>query len=223
MPGHGSPRRAWRTESYQEPYDDTETYTESVPSTEYQTNSVPCGDTTCTETTPVTVYHDETRTRTVTKYRTAYRTVTTPVTKYRDEEREFSYDAIERSGTYTSSLRVHVTGELPETIATIASSFVQRGDDHDVTNAAAGVAPERANLPTTEAFVAREQARLGVALTAELDARWSATYCARSTYTIEEAATCAYRDASQAPPAAHTALATLLGGDEPFVAPLLAR
>ena len=87
-------------ESYQEPYDDTETYTEEEPSTEY----VPCGDTTC----PQTVYHTETRTRTVTKYRTAYRDVTVPVTRYRDEPRTEDYNAIERMGSYASALSVQL-------------------------------------------------------------------------------------------------------------------
>jgi hypothetical protein len=210
-------------ESYEEPYDDTETYTESVPSTEYRTETVPCGDTTCTNTVPETVYHDETRTRTVTKYRTAYRTVTNPVTKYRDEEREFSYDAIERVGAYTSALTLQVDRELPVVIAAVESAFTQSGDDHDVSNSAAGVSPHRANLMSIEALATREQGRLAERFAQVLDERYGAVYCTLETYDVEAASACAYRDPSRTPPAAHAQLATLLGGDERFVNPLLAR
>jgi hypothetical protein len=207
-------------ESYQEPYDDTETYTESVPSTEWQTSS--CAEPPCPQE-MVTVNHDETRTRTVTKYRTAWRTVTVPVTKYRDEEREFTYEATERTGSYASMVQLAITGEPVAATARVDAAFQQSGDDHDAVSAAAGVTPERANLPSLADFVTREQARLVQQLIDVLDERYGARFCTLERYDIEAAATCAYRDATRTPPAARAQLQILLGGDEAFVAPLLAR
>jgi hypothetical protein len=209
-------------ESYQEPYDDTESYQEQVPHTEYRTETHPCGDTTCTDTHPETVYSSESRTRTVTKYRTAYRSVTKPVTKYRDVPRSFTYEALERTGHYASAVRVRLDRDL-DVAADITGDFIEHGFDHDVSNAAAGVSPERANLPTLADFLSREEGRLKDELKARLDARYGELYCASKQYTLEEAAACAYLAPGKVPDAVHAALRGAFGADETFLPAVLAR
>jgi hypothetical protein len=208
-------------ESYQEPYDDTESYTESVPHTEYQSETHACGDTTCTDQVPVTVYSTEFKTRTVTKYRTAWRTVTTQVTKYRDEPRVFTYEATARTGDYASALEV----TLP-TLAVTAQAqarFSAAGVDHDVTFAPAGVAPERANLMTLDDLATRAGDDLRDELHRRLDAAYAARFCAGDAYTRDQAAACAYLDLPSAPSAVHATLRAAFGGDEANLAPLLRR
>jgi hypothetical protein len=193
-------------ESYQEPYDDTETYDEQVPTTEY----VPCGDTTC----PQTVYHTETKTRTVTRYRTVYRDVTVPVTRYRDEPRTEDYNAIERSGSYASALSVQVGA----VIASVESATSESGYDHDVTIEPAGVSPSRANLTSHEQFAAREAATLADRLVEQLDAAYVQRFCGLPEFTLEQAAECAYAGAQHLTPAAQRALATVFHGEAPYLA-----
>jgi hypothetical protein len=198
-------------ESYQEPYDDTETYYEQVPHTEYRDGN------------PETVYRSESRTRTVTKYRTAYRPVTKPVTRYRDVPRSFNYEAIERTGRYTSQLQLRLDRDEPDVSAVISGNYFEHGFDHDVYNAQAGVSPERANLPTLGAFAAAEEQRLREALRIKLDARWADLYCSRSRFTPEEAATCAYLAPATIPSGAHAALQHAFGPDEALLQTVLVR
>jgi hypothetical protein len=199
-------------ESYQEPYDDTEYYTEQVPTTEYRTHSVPCGETTCTETVPETVYHSESKSRTVTKYRTAYRDVTNPVTRYRDEPRVFQYTAIQQMAHYQGEVRV----DLPTlgVFAFVTTDFTDDGYDHDVSFAEAGVSPSRANLMTLDGLAARDRGRLVEQLAKELDTTYAQRYCSAATFTRETAAQCALRGVDRMPAAAHTALREVFGADE---------
>jgi hypothetical protein len=210
-------------ESYQEPYDDTESYSEDVPTTEYRTETVPCGETTCTNSVPETVYHTEWKTRTVTKYRTAWRTVTNPVTRYRDESHAQDYQATERSASYASALRVRTDAGLPALVASVDVSTSESGYDHDVTIAPAGVSPSRANLTSQDDFAAHEQSRLATRLVQILDDAYAARFCAAATFTLETAAECAYMGPSHLPANAHAALRAQLGGDEPYLSALLAR
>jgi hypothetical protein len=210
-------------ESYQEPYNDTEYYQEQVPRTEYHSESYDCGSSTCTRSVPTTVYSSESRTRTVTKYRTAYRSVTVPVTKYRDVPRSFTYEAIERTGRFVSSLRIRVDRESLDVAAEISGDFFEHGFDHDVTNIDAGVSPSRANLPSLADFTAREEGRLRDELRAKLDARYAELYCAAKSFTVEEAAACAYLAPAQVPMAVHTTLHGVFGADEELLPAVLTR
>ncbi|MGE0871136.1 MAG: hypothetical protein AB7P03_21405 [Kofleriaceae bacterium] len=214
--------------SYQEPYEDTETTVEQVPYTEYQTRKVPCGGLregeTCDETYPVTVYRSETRTNTVTRYRTAWRDETRPVTRYRDVPHVFSYVAIEHTGHYQSELGVTLdVGAVATVAAEVANELSRRGVDHDITFEPAGVYPERANLLTLADFVNREQQTLRSQLLNQLDERYRSMHCTATMYTIDQAAACAYLAPTQLPDAAHAALRAMLGDDEPLAISLLAR
>ena len=210
-------------ESYQEPYNDTESYTEQVPHTEYRTETHPCGSTSCTETHPETVYSSESRTRTVTKYRTAYRPVTKPVTRYRPTPRSFTYEALERTGRYTSSVRLRLDRDSPEVAIEITGDFREHGFDHDVTNSDAGVSPERANLPTLVEFTAREEGRLRDELRTKLEARYREQSCSAISFSPEAAAACAYLSTTKAPMAVHTALHGVFGADEELLSSVLTR
>ncbi len=211
-------------EPYQEPYTATETYSEQVPYTDNESYSYPCGRTTCSGSRAVTKYRSETRTRTVTRYRTAYRTQTRAVTRYRYEPRSFHYDAEEVTGHYASSIVVRIDrGASPAFVVKIDDATSTSGVFHDVSFAAAGVAPERATLPTREGFFSQEEVRLDAQLAAALDARYREIYCAAPRYSIDEAAACAYAGAKNAPAGVHTALRERFGDDEELVAALLVR
>jgi len=212
-------------ESYQEPYDDTESYSEQVPYTEYQTQTEACGTTTCTSTVPVTVYRTEWKTRTVTKYRTAYRDVQKAVTRYRDVPHTFDYVATQRTGHYASQLAIAVDAAPPlaSVAATVGRDDTATGIEHDVTFEPAGVVPVRADLETWDHLVTSERARLAARLVAELDARYAATYCTATVYTRDAAAACSYLDPARVPEPVHATLRGTFAADEPFLARILTR
>jgi hypothetical protein len=210
-------------ETYQEPYDDTESYTEQVPYTENQTTQVPCGDTTCPQTTPVTVYRTETKTRTVTRYRPATRWVAQQVTRYREEPRVFTYQGTRRTGRYLAAVRLPFEGSLQGFVPVLTNGFDAEGIDHDASFAPAGVSPSRANLLTLDGFVAQEAVRFADHLREQLAAEYRKRYCTASSYTPDAAAACAYLDPKQVPAPVHAALQAALGPDEPFVVGILGR
>jgi hypothetical protein len=193
-----------------------------VPETTYELCSFPCGATTCQEMRPVTRSHSETRTRTVTRYRTAYRNVDQQVTRYRTEHRTFRYAALVEAGHYDALLRVSARPE-PPVIVTINEAMTKSGVTHDVTFAPAGVHPETADLPTREDFFDEQSTQLKSAFVIAMNARYGALYCSASAYTPEEAARCAYLDPEGAPAAVHAALRNGFGDDEELLAPLLKR
>jgi hypothetical protein len=202
------------SESYQEPYDDTETYTEQVPYTEWKDGAA------------TTVYRSETKTRTVTKYRTAWRDVQKAVTRYRDVPHVFSYQAIEHAARYSSSLAITLDRDgsaLTDAVATISRDDVATGIEHDVTFEAAGVHPERPNLPSRGELIAGERQRLAQRLVATLDARYTAKFCTTQVYSRDAAAACAYVGLAAAPAGVHATLRGAFGADEPLLAAVLAR
>src|SRR5262249_33513060 len=194
-------------------------YSEQVPYTENRVEVHPCAynsEAQCPESVPYTLYRTEYKSRAVTKWRTAWRSVTVPVTHDRDEPRVFTYQATQHTAAHVSALHVLVD-LVPEVAATIDSHFSDSGYTHDVTSSVAGVAPERAMLMSPDAFVAREQGRLHDQLRAALDARYAQLYCSAITYTVEQAAACAYLDPQHTPSAARAALRTVFGDEEPFL------
>lgn len=199
------------TETFQEPYTDTETYSEQVPYTVDHTESYPCGSSTCTRQVPSTEYRTESRTRTVTKYRTATRTVT----RFRTEQRSHTYRATRRDGKYAASWQVAVqldaiSGELPLAFP-VTAGITQYGYDHDESFAPAELAPGRANLMTPEGWFDYVVSGLGDRLRDQLRLRWQASFCRLPSYTVETAARCAR---GVAPPAlAHVALEQIFGAD----------
>ncbi|HEY4178150.1 MAG TPA: tetratricopeptide repeat protein [Kofleriaceae bacterium] len=209
--------------SYQEPYEDTESYSEQVPETTYTTETYSCGESTCTRSVPQTTYRTDYKTRTVTKYRTAWKTEQRAVTKYRTEYRTFDYDVVERSGRYKSQLRIVLGPQVDRVVAEISGDFNEDGVDHDVTFTPAGITPSRANLTTAEEFVSHEQHRLAAEMTKKLDAQYSAHFCTLTRYSVEDAAQCAYLDASAVPPTAQDAFTSALGPDAALLGEILVR
>lgn len=210
-------------ESYQEPYDDTEYYTEQVPHTEYRSESYSCGESTCTRSVPETVYSSESRTRTVTKYRTAYRPVTRPVTRYRTENRTYTYAGVEHYGRYQSNLRVILDRDLDGLVAQVDQNTTETGFETDASFPQANVYPQSANLTSAEGFVANEEGRLVAELRARLDALYAARYCRAAQFSLEEASRCAYLGLDAAPPKAHEMLQEQFGEDVKLLPTLLAR
>jgi len=216
------------TESYQEPYQesylDTEYYSESEPYTDMESYSTTCGfgssSYSCTQSRSVTKYRTVQKSRLVTKYRTSYRTAWRTVTRYRDEPRVFNYDAIERIGAYRSdwNAQLQIGAAEPFTVHR-ANTAQARGDDHDAEFAPADVHPSRANLLTHDGWVTQQIADLGRGFAAATEAHWIHLYCARDTFTAEEAARCVYLRQRAYPAAARAQLARVFGRE---IDPLLA-
>ncbi len=205
-------------ESYQEPYTETvpttETYYESVPYTAYETRQRPCGNTTCSESYPVTKYRDHQRTRTVMRQQTAYRTRERVVTRYRDENRIFTFEAREDSAAYDTdvTVRVDVRQGLAPFAFQVSGHGKKSGFVHDASFPPAGVSPSRADLPTASSWLAAQLPGLEEQTRRAADEHFRLSFCERSAFTIEEAARCAYGK-SPLPPAARTGLAQALGPD----------
>ncbi len=210
-------------ESYEEPYTDTEYYTEQVPHTEYRSESYSCGDSTCSRTVPETVYRSESRTRTVTKYRTQWRPVTRPVTRYRTENRTYTYSGIEHYGRYQSNLRLVLGADFDGLVAQVQQNTSEEGFETDASFAAAGVYPQTANLTSAEGFVANEERRLVGELVTRLGALYAARYCRTAQFSLEEASRCAYLDLQSAPEAVRQVMREQFGEDEQLLPRLLAR
>ena len=195
-------------ESYEEAYRDTEWYWDRV----HHTNS----DGTTTS-------RSEHKSRTVTKHRTAYRSVTKAVTKHRDEPRTFEYGATHREGHYASAFRLDFDGALRDLVPNIASDLAATGIDHDVTHAPSGVSPRRANLMTFVDFVAREQHRMRARVLTALGEHYRFRFCTALTFTLDAAAACAFFDPKDVPGPVHAALRAMFGPDEAFAMAALGR
>ncbi|WP_394847024.1 tetratricopeptide repeat protein [Pendulispora brunnea] len=204
-------------EAYTEYYQDTETYFENEPYTDHETYTHTCSDgkSTCTDSRPVTKYRQVSRTRPVTRNRTAYRTKTRPVTKYREENRVFTFEAVERSANY--EVDVGATIDLKQGISPFAvhlsTSERKSGLDHDSSFPPAGVEPSRANLPSREAFWTAQLPTIVQRTSSSANVHWAASFCSQGAYSAEEAARCYYVPAAEHPKPAHEALLTAIGPD----------
>ncbi len=202
-------------EPYTEYYPETETYDEQVPYTDYETQSRPCGNTTCTESVPVTRYRSESRTRTVTRQRTAFRQRTRTVTRYRDEDRIFTFEALELSGAYDADLSatIDVKQDLPPFVVHFSAQETQRGLEHDTSFPPAGVTPSHTLLPTASAWLAGRTGALAGETGRTARDHWLRAFCARGAFALEEASRCAYGSPQSLPSAARAALADAVGPD----------
>ena len=213
-------------EAYPETYTTTETYTEQVPYTTTESYSATCGygssTYSCSQTRSVTRYQSQMRTRPVTKTRTAYRPATRIVTQYRDEPRVYTYDAVQKTGTYRSDWTAQITlgvGGSPLVVHR-ANTERQVGLDHDADFPPAGVRPSRAKLMTQEGWVTSAVNDLGRAFVTAANAHWKRLYCTRGVYTAEDAARCVYLRSDAYPQAAIAPLTKLFGRE---LAPLLGQ
>ncbi len=210
-------RESYR-ESYQESYSDQESYTVQVPHFSSRTESYSCGygssARTCTRSVSHTDYRSETRHRTVTKYRTAYRDAWRMVTRYRHEPRVFSYQAIEQIADYDGDWRLEIPlgPAAAPAIATVVTRSHRAGIDHDVRFDPAGVMPSRANLPSHDDWFERLRADFETDLDRALASAWIASFCREPLYDLEAAARCTHGAAT--PPHAPVAALTVVFGAE---------
>lgn len=203
-------------ETYQEPYtvhyEDSESYTEQEPYTDYETRYRSCGNSTCTDSVPVTRYRSVQKTRPVTKSKTEYRTRERTVTKYRDVPRTFRFDAEEVTGSYSADLGVVFEPAEGLSFAFQLTPREQlRGIDHDVSFPAAGVSPSRSDLPTLEAWFGTQVAKISDEIAQTAHAGWRSRFCAEGAWSLESAARCAWSAGLDTPPKGKAVLAEGLG------------
>ncbi len=203
-------------ETYQEPYtvyyEDNESYTEQEPYTDYETRYRPCGNSTCSDSVPVTRYRSVQKTRPVTRSKTEYRTRERTVTKYRDVPRTFRFEAEEVTGSYSADLGV--TFEPPEGQGfafRLTPREQLRGIDHDVSFPAADVSPSQSNLPTLEEWFGGQVSAISDEVANLAHAGWRSRFCDTALWDLEGAARCAWSAGLETPPKGKAVLAEGLG------------
>jgi hypothetical protein len=210
-------------ESYQEPYDEsylaTEYYTESVPTTVWSTESYSCGTytrpQTCSRRTPHTEYRSESRSRPVTRHRTAYRSEERTVTRYREEPRTYEYQAREHHGRYAAAWRVAIEGPgWPSPLhAQFRRDDAQTAIEHDETFEPADLVPSHLRLRSHATWADQQIRYLARELIDTMTNAWTHTFCAKGSYDAEEGARCVYGDGDNAPIRAKDALRSAFHGD----------
>ena len=204
-------------ESYTEYYPDTETYYDTEHYTDYESYTHTCSDgkSTCTDQRPVSKTRQVERTRTVTRSRIAYRTKTRPVTRYREEDRVFSFEAIERSATYEVDVEASIDFKqgIAPFVVHLSNTATKSGVDHDSSFPPADVAPSRANLPSRDAFWSEQLPTIASRTSMSANGHWATAFCSQASYNPDEAARCYYIPAAERPKAAHDALFVSLGPD----------
>lgn len=211
------------TESYQEPYDEsylaTEYYTVSVPHTVWSSESYSCGTfsspRTCSRQTSHTEHRSESRSRLVTRHRTAYRTKQRIVTRYREEHRTHEYQARKHHGRYAAAWRVAIEG--PGWPSPLPVQF--RRDDaetaieHDETFEPADLVPSHPRLRSHATWVDQQIRYLARELFDAMTNSWTHAFCAKGSYDAEAGARCVYGDGDDAPIRAKDALRSAFHGD----------
>jgi hypothetical protein len=196
-------------ETVQQPYTTTEMQSEQVPYTTSETYSYPCGTGTCTGSRPRTDWRTEMRPHIVTRWQS----VTRPVTRYRDVPREYSFPAMETSGSYLREVTVTLplAPALP-TALRVGGPDVLHDLTHDATFAPANLIPHRAHLPSLEERLPELMPTVERAVIEQLSKAWEERFCRSSQPGLEDAARC-LRGAAQPPPTAARALTPILGAD----------
>jgi hypothetical protein len=124
--------------------------------------------------------------------------------------REYAYEAEELRGHY--GMNVSVQLELPaQSSVTLNLKRAEdvKGYEHDVTFEPAAIVPRCDRIPTAPEWVDGQLDRFATRVTWALNRKFLKTYCARSQYTVEEAARCLF--VGQKPPAAMAVLTGALG------------
>jgi hypothetical protein len=201
-------------ESYQEPYSDTEYYTVRTPYTRYEYVNG--------RSTPTTDYRTETKSRVVTKYRTAWRTRTRPVTRYRSEPRVFTHPATLVAATYEAAFTAEIHAPLLRTLAIpVAHTENEDAYEHAASFAPANVSPSPGDVQSLEERFHDDVELVVRRFVAEWGAAFTASACKGAGFrTPEEGARCAWLGAASAPDQAYLALAPLFGADVPALADL---
>ena len=202
-------------ESYQEPYTDVEHYTDSEPYTTYRSESYSCGygtsTSTCTRSVPSTQYRTVSKTRSVTKYRTQWRTVT----RFQATPRVFSYEVTEHVGSYRAAwdITLGFGPGVDGLILPLRGESEASADEHQVTFVPANVKPARPVLMSHEQWFADRLALLSEHMPERLATHWVGSFCNSEQFEPEQAARCARGARASTPAQARTVLARFLRDD----------
>lgn len=202
------------TENYQESYMASESRSHQVPYTATESYTYSCYSGTsyssCTGYRSVTRYRTEYRTEQVQRTRPATRQVTRSVQKTRAVARSFQFPAVQKTAKHAGQLMLAVA--LPGTVVPFEWKWSDRDEksdtEHDVTNPKARLTPHKANVTTSDGWESQAAAALENALRVALDAEWVKSFCTTA-MTPEQAARCAA--AKGAPAEAWAVLAQYFG------------
>lgn len=205
-----------QTENYQESYMTSEQRSVQVPYTAYESYSYSCGTgssyRTCTGSRSVTRYRTEYRTEMVTKTRPATRQVTKTVTKYRPVTRSLRYPGIQHRVVHAAKLKVSLA--LPTFDRAVelgwADTLSKTDVEHSTTSGPARLSPHLPEVPLAADWTRLAAAALEREVTAGLGEAWLRQFCG-DVSTPELAARCLA--SSRAPEAPWEILARYFGED----------
>jgi hypothetical protein len=196
---------------------ESESYQVQVPYTVNQSETYSCGDShsfrTCTRSRPVTRTRTEFRSRMVTRWHTEYRSELQTVARHRDVPRVFRYQAERFQGNFAlaSALTMHLPPDgAPLTVPLERRELVQALRS-DVTFLPAGIEPTTGRLPGADQWLNGTLGPVMEDIKRQLRQAWTARFCARDQFTVEEAARCLY--GRTAVPAASEALRSVSGSE----------
>jgi hypothetical protein len=177
---------------------ESESYQVQVPYTVNQSETYSCGDShsfrTCTRSRSVMRTRSEFRSRLVTRWHTEFRTEMQTVTRHKDVPRVFQYQAEHYQGNY--ALAGTLTMRLPPDGAPLTVPLGRRelveALRSDVTFLPAGVEPTSGQVPSADQWLNAALDPMLEDVKRQLRQAWTARFCTRGEFTLEEAAQCLY-------------------------------
>jgi hypothetical protein len=196
---------------------ESETYWVTVPYTVTQSETYSCGDShsyrTCTRSKSVFRTRSESRSRLVTRWHTEYRTELQTVTRHKDVPRVFQYQAERYQANYTlaSTVTMHLPPDGEPLTVPLARRELVQALRTDVTFLPAGISPTSGRVPSADQWLNAALDPMLEGVKRELRQAWTARFCTREEFTVEEAARCLY--GSKAGAAATEALRSVSGAE----------
>jgi len=135
-----------------------------------------------------------------------------------ESERVFPYLAEQYDARYhlDATLTLQLADGAPPFVIRVNWQEKRKAYEHDVSFPAAGVHPQKANLPSVNAWLSQRLAGKRRALVKKLQARWAKAFCAAARFEAEDAARCLC-GAGERIPRAVAALEKVFGADAPLL------
>ena len=135
-----------------------------------------------------------------------------------ESERVFPYLAEQYDARYhlDATLTLQLADGAPPFVIRVNWEEKRKAYEHDVSFPKAGVHPQKANLPSVNAWLSKRLAGKQHALVKKLQARWAKAFCAAPRFEAEDAARCLC-GAGERIPRAVAALEKVFGEDGPLL------
>ena len=134
-----------------------------------------------------------------------------------ESEKIFPYQVEQYDARYRldALLTLQLADGVPPFVIRVNWEEKRKAYEHDVRFPPAGVFPQKANLPSVNAWLSQRLARKQFALVKKLQERWAKTFCAAARFEAEDAARCLA--GGERIPGAVAALEKVFGEDAPLL------